>query len=186
MPFAGKNRVFSLLKIAKQILFTLICAIIGLALLAFNRYYLYSDVYSTIMDIQVWSLFFLFVLYILTLFFGKNRQRVKRILLILFSLILFSELILAFKSLEKYRRDQFVQDYSGMDCTELLARFELDKERSKFIYTSYGFIANYSLEDMFREEYGVEVVVIGGGCIGSDSSHCYNEVLMDYLGVKEQ
>lgn len=51
-------------------------------------------------------------------------------------------------------------------------------------YFSYGIFPALPLEVEYANKYGIELIVIGQGCIGGDLGHCYNQALFEYLGIK--
>lgn len=171
----------------RRIFILILLLITGIASLAFNRRYLFVfDSDDLIMDIQLLLLGVLFISILLT-FIPKLRKPLFLKTLFIFALaLIFSELILAYRSVIVYNRNKFTENYSQKNCEQLLERFEYDKTQNKFAYFSCGIaIDSEEIKQEFKEKYNVEVVAIGLGCAIDCSDHCYNLALMDYLKSRD-
>ncbi|RFC53864.1 hypothetical protein [Brumimicrobium aurantiacum] len=167
----------------RKTIISIILLIVGIGLLAFNRRYLFvfeSD--ALIMYIQLLLLAVL-LFSILLSFIPRLRKPLFLKTLFIFALaLIFSELILAYRSVAVYNRIRFTNNYHQNNCDQLLERFEYDKTQNKFAYFSCGIaIDSEEIKQEFKEKYNVEVVAIGLGCTVDCSEHCYNLALMEYL-----
>jgi len=172
------NRIYTIL------ILLIICS---LSTLIFNRIYIdHFDNYSLVLDIQLIGL--AIVVFIILISFLTNKLNLKssKFILIFTSAIFVLGLFPFYKSLERKKRIDFIKQYSSLDCNKLIKRFEYDKTKNKFAYFSYGLGVNQdAFYKEFKEEYNVEVIAIGMGCLGSAKTHCYNIELMNYLDNKK-
>ncbi|WP_159038382.1 hypothetical protein [Brumimicrobium mesophilum] len=144
----------------RKYIFILLFLLLGLALLAFNRKYLYIfDSDALIMDIQLIGLGVILILTLLSLIPKLRKPKFIKSILVISILLISSEMILAYNSLEVYNRTVFTNNYHGKSCDELLERFEFDKTQNKFVYFSTGIgVDSEGIKLEFKEKYNVEVV----------------------------
>jgi hypothetical protein len=167
----------------KKSIIIIILLFAGVALLFFNRMNIdYFDSYSLIMDIQLIALTIILISILLTLIPKLRNPIFLKTLLTITILLISSELILSYKSLQELNRTDFIKNYNDKNCDKLLERFEFDKTQKKFAYFAYGFgVDSESIKLEFKKKYNADVVAIGQGCMGNGKNHCYNIALMDFL-----
>ena len=171
----------------RKYIIIIIFLFVGIALLAFNRINIdYFDNYSLMMDIQLIGLIAILISILLIIIPKLRNPTFLKTLLIFTCLLILSELILSYKSLQELSRTNFIGNYDGKNCDKLLERLEFDKTQNKFAYFAYGLAIDYEgIKLDFKETYNVDVVAIGQGCMGSGVNHCYNVALMEYLESKK-
>jgi hypothetical protein len=167
--------------------YIIILLFFGIALLAFNRKNLYIfDNHSLVMDIQLIGLATILISILLTLIPKLRTPIFLKTILTISILLISSELILSYKSLQEFNRTSFINNYHDKNCDKLLERFEFDKTQNKFAYFSSGIgIDSEGIKLEFKEKYNVDVVAIGLGCMVNGANHCYNLALMDFLESKK-